>query len=150
MTSEELWAMDAEVHRKVFQRPVSRDADGWFEPLGDGRRLTVSRQPIPPYSGSMSSAWLVVERLTDEEYVKVRCEQSHYHGDYCSVTAADATQRDGSELVKRDALAIWGETMPLAVCRAALKAVGAVTTDDVLRGICASKQRGRGEQPREG
>lgn len=79
--------------------------------------------PVPWYSTDPGDAWRVAERLAEGEYVKVRCEVSHYHGHYCTVSAPDESQRRPNDLVKRDAVGVWGETMPLSVCRAALLAV---------------------------
>jgi hypothetical protein len=122
MSTDELRAMDIEIHREVMGAgctfaPEACDPD-WFD---DEAPFIV----VPRYAADMRAAWLVVERLTEGEYVKVRCGQSHYHGDYCTVVAAHESQRDASSLVKRDVIAEWGETMPVAICRAALKAVRA-------------------------
>lgn len=124
MTTEELRGLDVEIHRRVMGLSCEwRDGDyGVMSPIMRHMDGSPVWETIPAYSLDIAAAWLVVEKLTGEEYVKVRCEQSHYHGDYCSVTAADGTYRDGAELVKRDAHGVWGETMPVAICLAALAA----------------------------
>ena len=71
-------------------------------------------------SENMEAAWEIVERLTEHQYLKVRCESSMYHGDYCTITAPDKSQMPEG-IVLRDAKC-WGETMPHAICLAALMA----------------------------
>lgn len=105
----DLRALDAEVHEKVF---------------GERLRTETARQLVPDYSGDIAAAWQVVEKLTEGEYVKVSCNTSHYHGDYCTIIAAHESQRDATSLVKQDVFAQWGNTMAEAICLAALKAVG--------------------------
>lgn len=159
MTTEELRALDVEIHRRVFgftdirRLVVSHGQDGvvlcgldenemrWREEHPDECDDSHARDwcylpkydhdetgdifcnLIPAYSTDMRAAWEVVEKLTEGEYVKVRCEQSHYHGDYCTISAAHESQRDATSLVKQDVFGEWGETMPQAICLAALKAV---------------------------
>lgn len=127
MTKQELRALDVRIHREVMGETCrwSESHQDWLIDLDwmrnmDGSSVSVA---MPEYSAKMADAWNVVEKLTEGRYVKVRCEQSHYHGDYCSIVAADDSQRNGTELVKRDVIGVWGETMPLAICRAAIKAI---------------------------
>lgn len=123
MTTEELRAIDAAIHEKVMGKPVRVQRAGggvfyWTDEIGLMGALTV-----PKYSAEIEQAWKVVEKLTEGEYVKVSCNTSHYHGDYCTIIAADESQRDATALVKRDVFAQSGETMAEAICRAALKTV---------------------------
>jgi len=76
-----------------------------------------------PYSSDIAAAWRVVDRLTEWPYVKVRLGSSYWHGDYCTVIAPDPSQRDDDCPVVRDAIDVWGESAPVAICRAALEAV---------------------------
>jgi hypothetical protein len=68
------------------------------------------------FSSDISEAWRIVEKLTSIEYVKVRCEVSHYHGYNCRISAPDESQQT---IPMKDA-AVFAETMPLAICQAAL------------------------------
>ena len=88
-------------------------------------------KPIP-FSSNIVSAWKCVNKLTEYPYVKVRCDTSFYHGDYCRVTAPDPSQvPDG--IVIRDAQA-FGETMPLAISRALLMATYTSGPDEEVIG----------------
>jgi hypothetical protein len=92
---------------------------------GDGGGHGGASQPAHfpgSYSADIAAAWEVVASLAEQPYVKVRCETSFYHGDYCSITAPHDSQISGA--VRHDALAVHAESMPLAICLAALKAVG--------------------------
>ena len=122
MTDKELRDLDARVHQEVMGLECLWGGFGYPGPNWIQSDTFSERRWsfIPEYSTDMAAAWSVVEKLTDGEYVKVRCEQSHYHGDYCWVTATN--EPDAGDLVKRDS-AEWGESMPIAICLAALKAV---------------------------
>ncbi len=95
LTDEELRAIDAEVHEKVFGRPAVRvsgfDVSGarcwyWFE------RDEPEAPRIPSYSTRIASARLVVEKM------------------------------------RGAGLPVTIETAPLAICRAALKAIAEAGT----------------------
>lgn len=131
MTHDELRALDARVHREVMGHTIPEVCplcNGTGKGEGHGAGLTcwacsVGTPVVPAYSSDIAAAWLVVEKLSDEEYVKVRCEQSHYRGNYCSIVAADKSQQSADCLVKQDVFGEAGETMPVAICLAALRAV---------------------------
>lgn len=120
MTSLELRALDRRVAVEIMGDTYDAEANVWT--ATDGGTFSSHDGGPRRYSREMSAAWDVVEKLTEGEYVKVSCNTSHYHGDYCTVFAADERQRDATALVKRDVFAQSGETMPEAICKAALKA----------------------------
>lgn len=136
-TAEQRRELDAAVHLAVFGVPSRlHDSGLWVydheSPAFPGRGAKTIPLPVPDYSANMGEAWAVVEKLVEQEYVKVTCGSSHYHGDHCRITAPDKTQMDESSLVKRDAME-WGESMPLAICMAALAAVASPLATAVLR-----------------
>lgn len=129
MTDAELRDLNARVARDVFGLTCwVHEGSGILvheveSPAFPGRGAKKMLVPVDDYAGNMACAWLVVEKLTEQEYVKVSCSQSHYHGDYCSIIAPDETQMGDNPLVKRPVISVWGETMPQAICNAALWAV---------------------------
>lgn len=130
MTDAELRDLTARVHREVLGLECRVHESGILvhdveSPAFPGRGSKTMPVMVDEYPTNMACAWLVVKKLTEQEYVKVRCEQSHYHGDFCSIIAPHETQMGDNPLVKRNALAVWGETMPIAICNAALQAVEA-------------------------
>lgn len=84
----------------------------WFD--RDGKSVKCEH-----FSTEYNSAWLIAEKLSEEEYVKVVVGVSHYHGHHCYVTAPDKSQMWPLSIVRQDAF-VMAETMPLALCRAAL------------------------------
>lgn len=76
---------------------------------------------IPFYEIWIDHAWQLVEKMTACEYVKVFLESSHYHGYHCRVVSAHESQRNDTDIVRRDASS-GGTTMPFAICWAFLEA----------------------------
>lgn len=71
---------------------------------------------IPHYSTNIAAAWLVVENLNKREW---RVEIAHTVNSGVDVVIAKWEEGHfGGEFAE------WAETAPLAICRAALKAVG--------------------------
>lgn len=102
MSDAELRALDAEVHQKVFRQSV------WFElnvTTGESRPF----DGVPAYSTDIAAAFLVLAQwegdfeLRRQNGIAWKCELFK-------------PSREWEE---------WAETLPLAICRAALKAVGA-------------------------
>lgn len=95
-------------------RGITSFADATPLPLDHGRRdASHPFAPVPHYSTDIAAAWEVVERLRAD------------HGDYSVIVCwAHETQQwvcsDFDSMTWEGA----GETAPLAICRAALKAVG--------------------------
>lgn len=117
MTPDELRKLDAEVHEKVmgraceFRHPelIWPALDDWCE-----RDDLIHTAPgvgawrsIPRYSTEMSAAWLLVEKLDHEIFNMKR----RRYGWVC-VFVPPVSHGFGT-----------GDTAPLAICRAALKAV---------------------------
>lgn len=82
----------------------------------------MTEMPHQEFSTDIAEAWAVIEELTSHDYVKVKLSTSKFHGDYCSIIAPDKSQIPEG-LTIRDTLAILGESLPHAVCLAALLAV---------------------------
>ena len=135
MTVEELRKLDVKVHEKIMGIACYEPSpDLWvFDSEGaafPGFGSKKQRNEVPFYSSDMRAAWLVVEKLSGEEYVLVRCDSSHFRGEWCTIRCSyDASPET---LVKRDVFGQSAETMPLAICLAALQAVEA--TD--VSGVC--------------
>jgi hypothetical protein len=82
--------------------------------------------PVPPYSTDLAAAWKVWEKFQHQSkrlhYVfPDNAEEGHYevlwsHGPQSS--------RSGMSLNRKGEVWAEGETAPLAICRAALRAVG--------------------------
>lgn len=93
--------LDSLIHEKVFgqdprQEPYQRPDGAMVYPF------------VPEYSTDIAAAWQVVEKLTEGEFHLSRC----YGGGWeCELGAPYIS---------------FGETAPLAICLAALEAVGAL------------------------
>lgn len=127
MTDSELRDLDRRValalgDRWVPDNPDLPDGDGWWISK-DGFKYSISDGGPAEYSTCWKAMGRLIDRLTSESYVKVRLESTYWHGEFCSITAPDPTQRDDNALVKVDALNVWGEKLPVAVCLATLKAL---------------------------
>lgn len=145
MTETELREVDAKIHRDVFGSTDIRTLptyfspdcgnpmiaepgwagavpDLWYLPTYDHDETSdIFCRYVPRYSTDIAAAWRVVEALAEGEYVKVYACESHYHGSSCTVIAADVTQQSPDDLVRRTAV-VMAESVPLAICLAALKA----------------------------
>ena len=121
MTTEELRALDVEIHTKVMGEKCYWDActeewcqeQEWFTDM-DGTPFKVA---VPEYSDNMQSAWELVEklalrghRLVLEDYRGMSSAPGNWSAlfDY-------PNGHDGGQHV--------ADTAPLAICRAALKAI---------------------------
>ncbi|MFE4202092.1 BC1872 family protein [Aneurinibacillus aneurinilyticus] len=98
--------LDGLIATKVFGykiAPIHADEDLWI--LDDSQELHVS-YPVPHYSTNIADAWQVVEKFKE-------CDlQKHESGNYtCYITLYKTYESDA-------------ETAPLAICLAALKAIG--------------------------
>jgi hypothetical protein len=75
----------------------------------------------PHYSTDIAAAWLIVERLRPAEDTRYGVTiESDGAGWYCTVEDADVEWDDPAHTS-----VAYGETLPLAICRAALASVGA-------------------------
>jgi hypothetical protein len=96
---------------------------------GGRRGPPVPASGVPPFSTDVVAAWAVIERLIEQDRVRVILSASHWGHDRCSVTAADPPRdadpdrRPAAALVRRDVYAVAGRGMPHAVCVATLLAV---------------------------
>lgn len=120
MTSEELRALDVEIHTKVMGEQCYWDActEDWCNESDLSRDATGERfkVAIPAYSTEIAAAWLVLERL---QVKRVRVEVNDSGRHTCSILAGRAGRRPLLGLAKRDGFAV-AETVPLAICLAAL------------------------------
>jgi hypothetical protein len=143
MTDTELQAgreLDAIVAEKVMGWERSHDmppfAHLWFAPRdtesamakaqgavykSSGAGGTRPAFPVPRYSTDIAAAWLVVDRIrpTDDTRYGVTIE-SAVAGWYCTIEDADVEWDDPAHTS-----VAYGETLPLAICRAALASAGA-------------------------
>jgi hypothetical protein len=122
--------LDAEVARQVFGDTV------WPDPKYGPRRSKPGSndgilQPIPPYSSEIGAAWAVVERMR-ELYYSFAYVQSHDMASFlrepwAAFSLSVAPPRWGTEPKMFEGEVIeWRGSgpAPLAICRAALRAVG--------------------------
>jgi hypothetical protein len=103
VTPEELRPLDAEVHRKVMGRDIPYTVPYICD--ADGRPLLLD---VPAYSADIAAAWLVVEKLYETGIRLDLYRMTGHRTDWCCWF-----DRHGG----------YGDTAPLAVCRAALVAV---------------------------
>mgnify|MGYP001243213261 CR=1 FL=1 len=104
--------LDALVHELVMGLPTMPMVKWTVVP---GQPLTRTLDPfgVPAYSTDISAAWLVVEKL-QEQGVRVDI-LSDWHGHRtCRVARKSEILYDALD---------WSDTAPLAICRAALRAV---------------------------
>lgn len=103
------WALNAEVGHRVFGLEVDIWPGGWMYRIDNGF------MPLPDYSGSVSAAWTVVERMRELEYWLVL--QDRWTG---------LETRDGYAVAFGHAIETFdgsASTVEVAICRAALKAM---------------------------
>ena len=107
--------LDALVAEKVMGwRMIRNDPllshTGWID--GDGRKRT--RYDPPPYSTDIAAAWEVLEKFP---WFRID-NRGDYEGNQAFMVelSDDAKNLSGK---------MWAPTAPLAICRAALRAVGA-------------------------
>lgn len=108
--------LDALIASKVMGwlhvgRGITSFADATLLPFDHGRRDgSTPFEPVPPYSTDIRAAWAVVERvrhLSQESSTRLEHEGELWHATFSTLDfLAQAS----------------GETAPLAICRAALKA----------------------------
>jgi len=119
----ELLALDLEVCRKVFGKEPLADEHmhrGWMVSDSQGMVNWEEQYELPPYSTDIAAAWAVVEKMEADGW-------GHDHLRH-SAAAEQPEYRFGfmqSGKGIRSRVADEAETMPLAICRAALKAVAA-------------------------
>lgn len=109
--------LDALICHEIFGHVVAPDPDAFVTPLArHGEPMIWSADgllPVPPYSTDIAAAWLVVEKL-QEQGVRVDI-LSDWHGHRtCRVARKSEILYDALD---------WSATAPLAICRAALRAV---------------------------
>jgi hypothetical protein len=111
-------AMDAEIAHRVFGRDVlffntlSWAERGWI--YGD---IHIGSQEIPTYSTDIAAAWTIIEHLM------VSADMGYTLG---SGTWPDGRRYHTARFFPRDYSRAWmgdGDTLPLAICRAALAVV---------------------------
>jgi hypothetical protein len=112
-TAIDLRAVDVRISREIFGVDCKCVNRTWTE-LRGGKEFRV----LPYYTLNMAPAAAVWAKLIEEPYVKVSVEDSLYHGPACRITAAAEGERGK---VLRDAQQM-AETIPLAICLAALAA----------------------------
>lgn len=122
--ADDLRLLDVEVHRKVF----GRECDYWHAvdggtPPTDWYDRRNHHEPVPYYTTDYKAMGLLIEKLTEQQYVKVRVESTYWHGAFCTITAPDPTQIDDSDLIRKDSPPMWGLSMPEAVVQATLMAL---------------------------
>lgn len=115
MTTDELRALDARVHREVMGRPCHFDSGPWFEDESTWENGTRRWASVPPYSSEIAAAWLVVEKLSGMGHGLVLQDWT-YKG-----SAAWAALYDLANA--HDTGHIMNESAPVAICLAALRAV---------------------------
>ena len=98
LVAEQILGWEREERRKSSYLPWPH----WVAPNG------TAFIELPRFSEDVGEAWEVVEKL------KMRCGYSHGRGDPFAML----------ECEKSDTLVVYADTVPLAICRAALKAVG--------------------------
>lgn len=114
--------LDQEVDRVLFWQgrytriPTVGEPHQWFRSTGPGNVA-----PIPHYSTEFDSAVEVVDRLQVARFELALFSIENGGGWRCRLA------RDAAELVN-----VVAETAPLAICRAALAAVGAADPDAAL------------------
>ena len=87
--------------------------------VGDGYLLDESYSQLPHYSTDIAAAWMVVEGLSKRFWPEVgRMDNGTW---YCEIVGRGDTPAQVSNGPIAHEIA---ETAPLAICRAALKAVG--------------------------
>jgi len=108
MTNEEIDALEGGTHLDYLVDSAIFQA--WIEPLTTTGEDIASRHDIlPHYSTRIQDAWRVVEEL-------------HLHVGWYDLGWYASTEHDFNE---DDCLISSAETMPMAVCRLALKKAGA-------------------------
>lgn len=104
-------ALDALVAEKVMGEPVTwlPTALSHRDPHQSGEVFGAKGwHRVPSYSTDIADAWLVVEKMRERGFV---ISATPNQQSWCATFGADS---------------VWGETAPLAICRAALAAVEAV------------------------
>lgn len=119
MSAPELVAgveLDALVAEKVFG--WRRATYGWIDP---------DRGPYiepAPFSTSIASAWLVVEKMRERGFGLILNETpGQYRAAFWRYDGKDGWSIDAWVRSPSPTVTVWAETAPLAICLAALKAV---------------------------
>jgi hypothetical protein len=127
MTSEELRALDAEIHRKVFGKEPRRDALAYH---GNGPAQ-------PEYSKNIAAAWLVHAAMCDRPF-SVRRRYLQELQDIAS-ERVNKTRREAlavytpAVVAWPDVLVVLRDQMSEAICLAARKAVAPQPAEDASR-----------------
>jgi hypothetical protein len=111
--ADDLRDLDAEVHRKIFGRPVKTDRFGhhWTDEAG-----LLGLNPVPKYSTEVSAAWGVVAALTADP--RVYCEVSVKGGE----TEAWFSRLAAGDPGAWATAAVRDASAARAICTAALQA----------------------------
>lgn len=120
MTTDELRALDARVHREVMGHTIPEVCpmcNGTGKGEGHGAGLTcwacsVGTPVVPAYSSDIAAAWRVVERLQQDGY-SIRLSNKTMNWCWWCYIIGEETESVVQE-----------STAPEAICLAALKAVG--------------------------
>jgi len=113
MTPEERNALVAE---KVFGRKIDRSmtwGNRWFLKRNDVPKQSGLTESIPPYTQSMDAAWLVIQRMAEQEFAELHSPFAYRLG----VTFATQEGFDTFS-VNLEQLASW---TPEKICLAALQ-----------------------------
>ncbi len=120
MDQKELREIDAQVAEKVFGKRWRVDRD----PVGRINNYEIYEpgyvrdwHPLPHYSSVIQDAWEVVEKMREKKWGLVLGLHGLFHG--CN--SAKFVTVDGSN--EQRISKAEGETVPLAICRAALSSV---------------------------
>lgn len=128
MTSEELRALDEEIHRKVMGevcvrlfRPSTQKWD-WYDFDDEDHNPDWSGvEPIPAYSSDIAAAWLLVEEL--------RRRMPYAFVELIAMTGKRGEEKYSARVAGMDdeftinGAHFYEPTAPHAICRAALKAL---------------------------
>lgn len=119
--------LDTEVARVVFGYKViwSRDVWGVVEPCIPGTSALSDRK-ISCYSANMSDAWLVVERMRELGYHAI--VRWHHKAEATFYKTGEG--KHGYTVVIARGNALFADTAMVAICEAALKAIGNATPHD--------------------
>ena len=115
--------IDKKVHlivsKNTFYFPINQDPEYLYQVVPDGSGY-IKVYP-PPYSTDIAAAWLVVEKMQELGYPVLRLSSGDSLGDKWQFHCSDAWRQVSHEEDK-DFFAN-ADTAPLAICRAALKAL---------------------------
>jgi len=108
--------LDHLVHTAIFRDPrcsCEHAPDGVNFDGDTGKCLTCDRGACPHYSTGYNAFGLLLEHITDWDYMKVVLRSSHYHGNACEIRVPDPSHNDCP--IRYDAKFQGGESLPHAL-----------------------------------